>query len=95
MEMLRHFFKRELDTDVVVRGDDWLKESGVQQQFEFEGYQLRWVNQDRLDVNFKDGWVYATVSHYFWWTKRIRRRHGANYQYLLKRVKSLRGSVGQ
>lgn len=88
------FFRRELDTDVVAHGDDWLKNSGIQQQLEFEGYQLRWVNTSRLDVNFADGWQYVTVSHYLWWTKRIRRRHGAQNQYLLKRVKSLRGGVG-
>ena len=93
--MLAHLFKRELDTDVVVRGEDGLKSSGIQQQLEFEGYQLRWVNRDRLDVNFKDGWMYATVPHYVWWMKRIRRRHGEQDQYLLKRVKSLRGRVGQ
>lgn len=93
--MLTRLFRRELDTDVVVHGDDWLKKSGVQQQLEFEGYQLRWVNRDRLDVNFADGWSYATISHYVWWTKRIRRRHGPDDQYLLRRVKSLRGGVGQ
>ncbi|MGH9460588.1 MAG: hypothetical protein ACRD1X_05195 [Vicinamibacteria bacterium] len=92
--MLAHFFKRELGTDVVVRGEEWLKKSGVQQQLEFEGYQLRWVNRDRLDVNFADGWNYVTVPHYLWWTKRVRRRHGPQDQYLLRRVKSLRGSVG-
>ncbi|MGH9321655.1 MAG: hypothetical protein ACRD3V_17425, partial [Vicinamibacteria bacterium] len=89
-----NFLKRELDTDVVVRGDDWLKESGVQQQLEFEGYQLRWVNTNRLDVNLADGWRYVTVPHYLWWMKRVRRRYGAQNQYLLKRVKSFRGGVG-
>jgi hypothetical protein len=93
--MFAHFFKRDLETDLVVRGDDWLKESGVQRQLEFEGYQLRWVNTDRLDANFADGWSYVTVAHYLWWTKRIRRRHGAQNQYLLRRIKSLRGSAGQ
>ena len=92
--MLAHLFKRELDTDMVVRGEDWLRTSGVQQQLEFEGYQLRWVNRDRVDLNFADGWAYATVSHYVWWTKRIRRRQPTQDQYLLKRVKSLRGSIG-
>ena len=94
MALLSSLFKRELDTDVVVRGDHWLKESGVRQQLEFEGYQLRWVNTGRLDVNLKDGWKYVTVSHYLWWTKRVRRRHGDQNQYLLKRMKSLRGSIG-
>jgi hypothetical protein len=92
--LFANFFKRELDTDVVVRGDDWPKKSGIQQQLEFEGYQLRWVSTNRLDVNFADGWGYVTVPHYLWWTKRVRRHHGPQNQYLLKRVKSLRGSVG-
>lgn len=42
------FFKRELDDDLVVRGDAWVKESGAQQQLEFDGYRLRWVPANRL-----------------------------------------------
>ena len=91
---IRNFFTRELDDDVVVRGDKWLKESGMQQQLEFEGYQLRWVSSSRVDVNLADGWRYVTVRHYFWWMKRVRRRHGPQNQYLLKRIKSFRGAVG-
>ena len=64
--LFTNLFKRELDTDVVIRGDKWPKESGVQRQLEFEGYTLRWVNTDRLDVNLAEGWQYVTVSYYLW-----------------------------
>jgi len=89
-----HFFKRTLDADMIVLGDEWLKESGVQQQLEFEGYQLRWVATNRLDFNFGDGWQYVTVPHYLWWMRRVRRRHGAQHQYLMKKGKSLRSQAG-
>ena len=89
-----HFFKRTLDADMIVLGDDWLKESGVQQQLEFEGYQLRWAPTQRLDTNFGDGWEYVTVPHYLWWMRRVRRRFGAQHQYLLKKGKSLRSQSG-
>ena len=89
---MANFFKRELDADadLVVRGDSWLKESGVQQQLEFEGYQLRWVPSKRLDVNVADGWQFVLVSHYLWWKRRVRRRYGPQNQYLLKRTRSFR-----
>ncbi len=83
-------FKRKLDADLIVIGDDWLSESGVQQQLEFEGFQLRWVTDNKLDTNLADGWHYVTVSRYFWWHRRVRRRHGPRSQYLLKRARSLR-----
>jgi hypothetical protein len=67
---LANFFKRELDDDLVVRGDAWLKESGAQQQLEFEGFQLRWVPSNRLTVNVADGWQHVLVSHYLWWKRR-------------------------
>lgn len=89
-----HFFKRTLDADMIVLGDDWLKESGVQQQLEFEGYQLRWVPANRLDLNFGDGWQHVTVRHYLWWMRRVRRRHGAQHQYLMKKGKSFRSQSG-
>lgn len=85
-----NFFKRTLDVDMIVLGDAWLRESGVQQQLEFEGYQLRWVGTNKLDLNLGDGWQYVTVSHYLWWLRRVRRRQGPQIQYLLKRVRSLR-----
>ncbi len=89
-----HLFKRTLDADMIVLGDDWLKESGVQQQLEFEGFQLRWVPTNRLDLNFGDGWQYVTVPHYLWWMRRVRRRFGAQQQYLLKKGKSSRSQTG-
>jgi hypothetical protein len=89
-----HLFKRTLDADVIVIGDEWLKESGVQRQLEFEGYQLRWVPTNRLDLNIGDGWEYVTVPHYLWWMRRVRRRHGAQHQYLLKKGKSYRSQTG-
>lgn len=85
-----HFFKRTLDEDMIVRGDAWLKESGVQRQLEFEGFQLRWVAASKLDSNFGDGWEYVTVPHYLWWMRRVRRRYGTQNQYLLKKAKSSR-----
>ena len=85
-----NLFKRKLDGDMIVVGDQWLKESGVQQQLEFEGYQLRWVTIDKLDLNVAEGWQYVTVSHYLWWHRRVRRRYGPRNQYLLKRAKSFR-----
>lgn len=88
---LGDLFKRELDRDLVVVGDGWLKDSGVQRQLEFEGFQLRWVGTNKLDVNLADGWEYVTVSHYLWWYRRVRRRQGSQTQYLLKRVRSFRG----
>ena len=88
------FFKRTLDADLIVLGDDWLKESGVQRQLEFEGFQLRWVATNKLDVNFGDGWQYVTVPRYLWWMRRVRRRHGAQHQYLLKKGKSFRSQTG-
>jgi hypothetical protein len=87
---LGNLFKRKLDNDLIVRGDDWLRESGLQQQLEFEGYQLRWVTTNKLDVNLTDGWQYVTVPHYLWWFRRVRRRQGPRNQYLLKRVRSFR-----
>lgn len=89
-----HFFKRMLDEDMIVHGDAWLKESGVQQQLEFEGYQLRWVAANRLDLNFGDGWDHVTSPHYLWWMRRVRRRHGAQHQYLMKKAKSFRFRTG-
>jgi hypothetical protein len=89
-----HFFKRTLDADMIVLGDDWLKDSGVQRQLEFEGFQLRWVATNRLDLNFGDGWQYVTVPRYLWWKRRVRRRHGAQHQYLLKKGKSFRSQTG-
>jgi len=90
VDRLANFFKRELDEDLVVRGDAWLKESGTQQQLEFEGYQLRWAPANRLTVNIADGWQYVLVSRYLLWKRRVRRRHGPQNQYLLKRVRSFR-----
>lgn len=86
-------FKRMLDEDMIVLGDGWLKESGVQRQLEFEGYQLRWVPTNRLDLNFGDGWQYVTVPHYLWWMRRIRRRQGPQHQYLMKKEKSFRSQT--
>ena len=83
-------FKRKLDDDMIVVGDGWLSESGVQQQLEFEGYQLRWVTTNRLDVNVAEGWQYVTVSRFLWWYRRVRRRHEGRIQYLLKRARSFR-----
>lgn len=83
-------FRRKLDADLIVVGDDWLGASGVQQQLEFEGFQLRWVTDSKLDETLADGWRYVTVSHYLWWHRRVRRRHGPRSQYLLKRAKSFR-----
>jgi hypothetical protein len=88
------FFKRMLDEDMIVLGDGWLKQSGVQRQLEFEGYQLRWVPTNRLDLNSGDGWQYVTVPHYLWWMRRVRRRHGAQHQYLMKKGKSFRSQTG-
>jgi hypothetical protein len=85
-----NFFKRTLDVDMVVLGDRWLRESGVQQQLEFEGYQLRWVGTNKLDLNLGDGWEYVTVPRYLWWLRRVRRPHGPQTQYLLKRGRSFR-----
>ena len=90
----RHFFKRMLDEDKIVQGDYWLKKSGVQQQLEFEGFQLRWVQENRLTLSVGDGWNHVTVPHYLWWIRRIRRRHGGQTQYLMKKVKSFRSSAG-
>jgi hypothetical protein len=88
-------FKRKLDADLIVLADDWLRESGVQRQLEFEGFQLRWVTTDKLEVNLREGWEYATVSRYLWWHRRVRRRYGTRNQYLLKRGKSFRsGGTG-
>jgi hypothetical protein len=92
--LFRFLFQRTLDADMIVRSDDWLKESGVQQQLEFEGYQLRWAPANRLGVNFGDGWQHVTVRHYFWWMRRVRRLHGAQQQYLLKKVKTFRSLTG-
>jgi hypothetical protein len=89
-----HFFKRTIDDDVIVRGDDWLKESGVQQQLEFKGFQLRWVTANKLDANLGDGWLYVTVPHYLWWIRRVRRRYGPQNQYLLKKPRSSRSQPG-
>lgn len=89
-----HFFKRMLDEDMIVLGDSWLKESGVQQQLEFEGYQLRWVQANRLDVSLADGWDHVTTPHYLWWMRRVRRRQGAQHQYLMKKGKSFRSRTG-
>jgi hypothetical protein len=87
-------FKRLLDEDLIVVGDSWLKESGVQQQLEFEGYQLRWVQTNRLSANSGDGWLYVTVPYYLYWMRRVRRRHGAQHQYLMKKGKSFRSQTG-
>lgn len=87
---LSDLFKRKLDDDMIVSGDTWLSESGIQQQLEFEGYQLRWVAENRLDVNVAEGWQYVTVSRFLWWYRRVRRRHEGRVQYLLKRVRSFR-----
>jgi hypothetical protein len=88
------YFRRLLDDDMIVLGDAWLKESGVQRQLEFEGYQLRWVQTSRLDLNSGDGWEYVTVPHHLWWMRRVRRRHGALHQYLMKKGKSFRSQTG-
>jgi hypothetical protein len=85
-----NFFKRTLDVDMVVLDDRWLRESGVQQKLEFEGYQLRWVGTHKLDLNMEDGWQFVTVPRYLWWLRRVRRRHGPQVQYLLKRGRSFR-----
>lgn len=90
---LADFFKRKLDDDLMVYRDSWLKESGVQRQLEFEGFQLRWVTTDKVDANLADGWQYVTVPHYLWWHRHVRRRQGPRYQYLLKRMKSSRSAV--
>jgi hypothetical protein len=87
---IANFFKREIDQDLVVRGDAWLKESGLQRQLEFEGYQLRWAPMNRVALNIADGWQHALVPHYRWWKRRVRRRFGTQDQYLLKRVRSFR-----
>jgi len=81
---------RQLDTDIVVLDDEWLRDSGVQHQLEFDGFQLRWTSTTRVFSNLQDGWLYVTVPYYFWWRRRVRRRHGKETQYLLKRVKSSR-----
>ncbi len=88
------FFTRLLDEDMIVHGDSWLKESGVQQQLEFEGYQLRWVQANRVDLSLGDGWGHVTAPRYLWWMRRIRRRHGAQHQYLMKKGKSFRSQSG-
>ncbi|HEY7819855.1 MAG TPA: hypothetical protein VIG29_16660 [Vicinamibacteria bacterium] len=90
----RHFFKRMLDEDKIVQGDYWLKKSGVQQQLEFEGFQLRWVEANRLDLSVGDGWNHVTVPHYLWWIRRVRRRHSGQHQYLMKKEKSFRSRTG-
>ena len=87
---LGNLFKRKLDRDLIIFGDGGLRDSGIQQQLEFEGFQLRWVTTDRVDENLADGWQYVTVSRYLWWHRRVRRRHGQRNQYLLKRVRSFR-----
>ena len=87
---LTSLFVRKLEGDVVVMNDDWLKQSGLQQQLEFEGYQLRWVTSERMDLNLADGWQFATVPYLFWWHRRVRRRQGPSNQFLLKRIKSFR-----
>jgi hypothetical protein len=47
-----------------------------------------------LTLSVGDGWNHVTVPHYLWWIRRIRRRHGGQSQYLMKKVKSLRSSAG-
>jgi hypothetical protein len=89
-----YFFKRTLDEDLIVRGDAWLRESGVQQQLEHQGFQLRWVASNKLISNFGEGWLYVTVPHHLWWKRRVRRRYGAQNQYLLKKTKSFRSQTG-
>lgn len=89
-----NLFRRKLDADMIVFGDSWLSESGVQQQLEFEGYQLRWVTTNKLGDNLDDGWQYVTISRYLWWQRRVRRRHGPRVQYLMKRAKSFRSRDG-
>jgi len=88
--LLRALLHRSLDEDVLAQGEDWLKNNGLQRQLEFEGYQLRWANADRLDLNFKDGWEPVRVSHFLWWQRRVRRAHAGEHQYLLKRTRSSR-----
>ena len=90
MKTYRDLFTRTLDRDIIVRGDDWLAESGIQHQLEHEGFQLRWVTTSKLEANLADGWDYVTVSHYLWWRRRVRRRQGPRNQYLLKRQRSFR-----
>lgn len=85
-----NFFQRTLENDMLVFDDGWLSQSGVQQQLEHEGYQLRWVTTNRLDVNLADGWEYVTVAHYVYWRRRVRRRSEARVQYLVKRGRSFR-----
>lgn len=89
-----NLFTRQLDADLIVVSDDWLKQSGIQQQLEHEGFQLRWVTTNKLDENIAEGWLYVTVSRYLWWRRRVRRRHGPRNQYLLKRGKSFRSRDG-
>ena len=87
---LGSIFKRKLDDDLIVLGDGWLKDSGVQQQLEFEGFQLRWVTANKVDVNIAEGWQNVTVPHFVWWHRYVRRRQGPRNQYLLKRTRSFR-----
>jgi hypothetical protein len=94
LDSFSRFFKRLLDEDMVVLGDSWLKDSGVQQQLEFEGYQLRWVQMNRLDLSVGDGWEHVTTRHHLWWMRRVRRRYGAQHQYLMKKGKSFRSRTG-
>jgi len=91
MSLLGALLHRSLNEDVLAQGDDWLKNNGLQRQLEFEGYQLRWTNADRLDLNLKDGWELVRVSHCLWWQRRVRRGHAGENQYLLKRTRSSRG----
>jgi hypothetical protein len=60
----RHFFERMLDEDKIIQGNAWLEKSRVQQQLEFEGFQLRWVQANRVDLSALDGWDHVTVPHY-------------------------------
>ena len=88
--LLGNLFKRTLDHDMIVFDDVWLSQSGVQQQLEHEGYRLRWVTTNKLEVNLADGWEYVTVAHYIYWRRRVRRRSDARIQYLIKRGRSFR-----
>lgn len=85
-----NLFKRTLDNDMIVFDDVWLGQSGVQQQLEHEGYQLRWVSTNKLELNLADGWEYVTVAHYIYWRRRVRRRSEGRIQYLIKRGRSFR-----
>lgn len=73
-----------------MRDEGWLRSSGIQQQLEFEGYQLRWVSTNKVKENLAEGWRHVTVKHRMWWLRHVRRRHGGQNQYLLKRTRSFR-----